>query len=57
MWNDKPDGYLIPIRNPMGMGMNFYPWVYVWLQIYTSNLFIDGQLITLFDLNPTRCHP
>jgi hypothetical protein len=25
MWNDKPDGYSIPIWNPIGMGTNFYP--------------------------------
>jgi hypothetical protein len=57
MWNDKPDGYPIPARNPTGMGtgMNFYSWVRV--QISTHSLFADGRVITLPDPNPTRCHP
>jgi hypothetical protein len=41
----------------MGTGMNFYPWVRVWVQISTRSLFTDGRLITLPDPNPTRCHP
>jgi hypothetical protein len=57
MWNDKPDGYPIPARNPMGTGMNFYPWVRVQVQISTRSLFADGRVITLPDLNPTHCHP
>jgi hypothetical protein len=55
MWNDKPDGYLIPDRNPMSTGINFYPWVRV--QISIHSLFTDGWVIALPDLNPTRCHP
>jgi hypothetical protein len=57
MWNDKPDGYPIPARNPMGtdMGMNFYPWVRV--QISTRILFASGRVIALPDPNLTRCHP
>jgi hypothetical protein len=59
MWNDKPDGYPIPAQNPMGMGtgMNFYPRVRVWVQIFTRSLFADGRVIVLPDPNPTRCHP
>jgi hypothetical protein len=57
MWNDKPDRYLIPARNPMGTGMNFYPRVRVWVQIFTRSLFAGGRLIALPDPNPTRCHP
>jgi hypothetical protein len=59
MWNDKPDGYPIPVRNPTGMGtgMNFYPWVQVWVQISTRSLFADERVIALPDPNPTRCHP
>jgi hypothetical protein len=32
MWNDKPDGYPIPVRNPTGMGTdtNFYPQPLCW---------------------------
>jgi hypothetical protein len=55
MWNDKPDGYPIPARNLMSMGMNFYPWVRV--QISTRSLFASGRVIALPDPNPTRCHP
>jgi hypothetical protein len=27
----KPDGYMIPVQNPTGMGTNFYPrlWVHI----------------------------
>jgi hypothetical protein len=59
MWNDKPDGYPIPARNPTGMGtgMNFYPRVRVWVQISTRSLFAGGRVIALPDLNLTRCHP
>jgi hypothetical protein len=59
MWNDKPDGYLIPAWNPTGMGtgMNFYPRVRVWVQISTRSLFAGGRVIALPDPNPTRCHP
>jgi hypothetical protein len=52
MWNDKPDGYPIPARNPMGTGTNFYPWVWVRVQIYTRNLFANGQVPY-----PTRTRP
>jgi hypothetical protein len=57
MWNDKPDEYLIPARNPTGTGtgMNFYPWIRV--QISTRSLFTGGRKIALPDPNPTRCHP
>jgi hypothetical protein len=55
MWNDKPDGYLIPAQNPTGTGMNFYPQVWVRVWISTHNLFTDGRLIALPDPNPTRC--
>jgi hypothetical protein len=59
MWNDKPDGYPIPARNPTGMGtgMNFYPWVWVRVQISTHSLFAGGWVIVVPDPNPTRCHP
>jgi hypothetical protein len=59
MWNDKPDGYLIPARNPTGtgVGMNFYPWVWVQVRISTHSLFTDGRVIALPDPNLTRCHP
>jgi hypothetical protein len=52
MWNDKPNEYLIIIRNSMdiGTGMNFYP--YVWVQIFIRSLFTDEWVITLPDLNP-----
>jgi hypothetical protein len=50
MWNDKLDGYLIPDRNPTGIGTNFYPRVRI--QISTHNLFADEQIITLTDSNP-----
>jgi hypothetical protein len=51
MWNDKPDGYSIPIQNPTGTGMNFYPRVQV--QISTCSLFTDGRIIALPDLLPS----
>jgi hypothetical protein len=57
MWNDKPDWYLIPVRNPTGTCMNFYPCVWVRVWISTRNLFADGWLIALPDPNPTRYHP
>jgi hypothetical protein len=57
MWNDKLDGYPIPVRNSTDTGMNFYPRVWVRVQISTRNLFAGGQVIVLPDPNPTRCHP
>jgi hypothetical protein len=59
MWNDKPDGYPIPARNPTGTGtgMNFYRWVWVRVQISTRSLFAGGWVITLPDPNSTRYHP
>jgi hypothetical protein len=57
MWNDKPDGYLIPTRNPTGTSMNFYPRVWVRIQISICSLFADGWVIVLSDPNPTRYHP
>jgi hypothetical protein len=57
MWNDKPNGYLIPTRNPMGTGTNFYPQVWVWVRISIRSLSTDGWIIALPDPNPTRCHP
>jgi hypothetical protein len=55
MWNDKPDGYPIPARNPTGMGtgMNFYPRVRVRVQISTHSLFADGRVIALPDPLPS----
>jgi hypothetical protein len=53
MWNDKPDGYPIPARNPMDTDMNFYPWVRVRVQISTRSLFADGQVIALPDPLPS----
>jgi hypothetical protein len=53
MWNDKPDGYLIPARNLTGTGMDFYPRVWVEVRIFTCNLFADGWIIALPDPNPT----
>jgi hypothetical protein len=47
MLNDKPDGYLIPGRNPMDTDINLYPWVRV--QISTRSLFTDRRIITLSD--------
>jgi hypothetical protein len=49
MWNVKPDGYPIPAQNPIGMGtgMNFYPRVWVQVQISTRNLFTGGRVIAL----------
>jgi hypothetical protein len=57
MWNDKFEGYPIPVRNLMGTGtcMNFYPRVWVRIRIFTCNLFPNGWVINLSDLNPTRC--
>jgi hypothetical protein len=55
IWNDKPDWYPIPARNPMGTGINFYPQVLVRVQIFTRNLFAGGWVIALPD--PTRYHP
>jgi hypothetical protein len=57
MWNDKPDGYPIPVQNPTGMSMNFYPWVWVRVWISTCNSFAGGRVIALPDLNLTHCHP
>jgi hypothetical protein len=59
MWNDKPNGYPIPARNPTGTGtsMNFYPWVWVWVRISTRSLFAGRWIIALPDLNPICCHP
>jgi hypothetical protein len=55
MWNDKFDGYPIPVQNPMGMDTVFYPRVWVW--IFTHNPFTDGRVITLPDPNPIHYHP
>jgi hypothetical protein len=55
IWNDKPDWYPIPTRNPTGTGINFYPQVLVRVQISTRNLFAGGRVIGLPD--PTRYHP
>jgi hypothetical protein len=52
MWNDKPDGYPIPARNPMGTGMNFYLWVRIRVQISTRSLFTGGRVITLPEPDP-----
>jgi hypothetical protein len=54
MWNDKPDGCPIPARNPTGMdtGMNFYPQVWVWVQISTRSLFAGGRIIALPEPDP-----
>jgi hypothetical protein len=57
MWNDKSDGYSIPVWNPMGTDTNFYPWVWVRVQISTHSLFAGGRVIALSNPNPTRCHP
>jgi hypothetical protein len=42
MWNDKPDGYLIPTRNPtdMDIGTNFYPQLLYW---WMDNCFIRPE--------------
>jgi hypothetical protein len=55
MWNDKPDGYPVPARNPMGMGTgtNFYPHVWVRVRISTYGLFTGGWVITLPDPLPS----
>jgi hypothetical protein len=49
--------YLIPAWNPIGMymSMNFYPQIWVW--IFTHNIYTDGQIIILTNLNLTDCHP
>jgi hypothetical protein len=49
MWNNKTDGYPIPVRNLMGMGMHFY--LQVWIWIFIHNLFTDRWIITLSDSN------
>jgi hypothetical protein len=36
---------------------NFYPRVWVRVQISTRSLFAGGRVIALPDPNPTRCHP
>jgi hypothetical protein len=40
-----------------GTDMNFYPQVWVRVQISTRSLFVDGRVVALPDLNPTRCYP
>jgi hypothetical protein len=61
MWNDKPDGYPIPARNPTGTGTNFYLQVWVRVRISTRSLFTSERVITLPDLLPslsvTRVRP
>jgi hypothetical protein len=43
LWNDKLDGYPILAQNPTGTGMNFYPWLWVLVQISTAaSLLTDG---------------
>jgi hypothetical protein len=56
MWNDKPDGYPIPVQNLTGTGMymNFYPRLRVYIS--TRNLFAGGWVIDLLDPNPTHYH-
>jgi hypothetical protein len=41
----------------MGTGMNFYPRVWVQIQISNRNIFAGERVIALPDPNPTRCHP
>jgi hypothetical protein len=57
MWNDKSDGYPIPARNPTGTSTDFYPQIWIRVQISTRSLFADGWVIALPDPNPTRWHP
>jgi hypothetical protein len=43
MWNDKPDGYLIPARNLMATSTNFYLWyVYMYKFLLTTYLLANG---------------
>jgi hypothetical protein len=55
MWNDKPDGYPIPARNPTntGMGMNFYPRVWIRVQISTRSPFVGRRVIALSNPLPS----
>jgi hypothetical protein len=53
MWNGKSDGYPILARNPTGTGMNFYPRMWVRVQISTCSLFAGGQVIALPDPLPS----
>jgi hypothetical protein len=53
IWNDKPDGYLIPAWNLMGTGTNFYLWVWVWVRISTHGLFANVWVIALPDPLPS----
>jgi hypothetical protein len=53
MLNDKPDGYPIPVWNSMGMSMNFYPRIWVWVRISIRILFTDRQIIVLSDPLPS----
>jgi hypothetical protein len=50
MWNDKSDGYSIPVWNLMGTDTNFYPRI----QISIRSPF-DGWVITLTDPLPSLC--
>jgi hypothetical protein len=52
MWNDKPDRYPIPVRNPIGIGTNFYLRVWVHVRIFTRSLLVDGRVIVLPDPLP-----
>jgi hypothetical protein len=53
----RPDGYLIPVENPTGIGRKFYLRVSVRVKISTYNIFVDERVIALCDSNPTHCHP
>jgi hypothetical protein len=55
MWNDKPDGYPIPVQN--STGMNLYLRIWIQVRIFTHNLFANGWIIALSNLNPTCYHP
>jgi hypothetical protein len=57
MWNDKLDGYPIPVRNLTDTGMDFYPRVWVHVRIFIRNLFADERIIALPDPNPTCYYP
>jgi hypothetical protein len=56
LWNDKLDGYPILAQNPTGTGMNFYPWLWVLVQIFTRSIFTDGQVTATASPNGVGGH-
>jgi hypothetical protein len=52
-------GYPTPIRCPMdtGMGINFYPRVWSWVEMSYTHEYHCGRTFALPIPYPTRCHP